>query len=238
MTRTSPAVASYVAEQAAAHDARRASRTFAALIVPIGPLAIALLRSLLPYYTTDSASTIVEKIALHQGRANAVVWLGFVGVLTMVPSVIFVGRYVGRAAPRLTAAAVLLMAPGYSVLGFLVAADALVWFGVQHQVPTATLAPMYTAYHPVTAVAGVVFVVGHVLGTVLLGVAMIRGGSVSTWVGVITVVCQPLHFIAAVVLPSHALDGVAWGLNAVAFGVVSAALLRLPDDQWAPGPLT
>jgi hypothetical protein len=61
---------------------------------------------------------------------------------------------------------------------------------------------------------------------------------VPTWAGVVTVISQPLHFVAAVVVSSHALDLAAWGLNAVGFAAVSLAILRLGDDEWAPRPRT
>lgn len=47
---------------------------------------------------------------------------------------------------------------------------------------------------------------------------------------------QPVHFVAAVVHGSHWLDLVGWGLNAVGFAALSVAVLRLPDDEWAPAP--
>jgi hypothetical protein len=126
--------------------------------------------------------------------------------------------------------------PGYSVLGLLVAGDAMVLFGVKHGIPADTLGDMYTAVHPVAVVGGIVFVLGHVLGTVLLGLAMIRGLSVPLWAGLATLIAQPLHFVAAVVVSSHPLDMAAWGPNAAGFVAVSLAILGLDDDEWAPRP--
>jgi hypothetical protein len=37
-------------------------------------------------------------------------------------------------------------------------------------------------------------------------------------------------------VPSHPLDLVGWGLNAVGFAALSVAILRLRDDEWAPAP--
>jgi hypothetical protein len=78
----------------------------------------------------------------------------------------------------------------------------------------------------------VVFVVGHVIGTVLLGIAMWRSHAVPRWAAVITVVSQPLHFVAAVIVASPELDLVAWGMNAVGFGAASVAIWRLSDEAW------
>ena len=50
------------------------------------------------------------------------------------------------------------------------------------------------------------FVVGHVLGTILLGVGMLRWRVVPVWAAVATIVAQPIHFVAAVIVSSQTLD--------------------------------
>jgi hypothetical protein len=217
-------------------DLRPAGRTLAALVLPVGPAAVAVLRYLLPYETTDSGAEIVQEIAKHQDRANLTVWLGLVAVLTLVPAVIWVGRVTARTAPRLTAAALVLLVPAYLVLAFLVCSDAIALYGVRHGIAPATVADMYSSVHPIILVGGILFVLGHVFGTILLGIAMLRGGVVPTWTGIATLVSQPIHFVAAVIVGSHALDLVGWGLNAVAFAAVSAVILATADDDWAPRP--
>jgi hypothetical protein len=218
-------------------DLRHASRVLAAIVLPIGPAAVALLRFVLPYKTTDSSTEIVHRIAAHQDRGSLVVWLGLVATLTLVPAVIWVGRVTARSAPRLTAAALLLLVPAYLSLPFLVSSDAGALFGVKHDLPTGVVADMYTSTHPVMIVTGVVFVLGHVVGTILLGVALLRSGVIPTWAAWATIIAQPLHFIAAVVVGSHPLDLVAWGLNAVGFAMVSLVILRMSDDTWSRPPV-
>lgn len=215
-------------------DVRRASRFLAAIILPLGPAAVAVLRYLLPYRTTDSSTEIVHRIAAHQDRGSAVVWLGLVATLTLVPAVLWVGRLTARSAPRLTATAMLLLVPAYLVLPFLVSSDAGALFGVRHDLSTAVTADMYTGTHPIMVVAGGVFVLGHVLGTILLGLALLRSGAIPPWAAWATVAAQPLHFMAAVILGSHLLDLFAWGLNAVGFAMVSITILRMSDESWSP----
>lgn len=217
-------------------DLRHASRVFAAVVLPIGPAAVAVLRFVLPYTTADDSHAAVRLIAAHQTAQDVVVWLGFVACLTLVPGVVFAGRVVGRGAPRLAAVATLLLVAGYISLGWLVASDAYVLFGVRHHVPESVLVTMYSGVHPAAGVAAGIFVAGHVLGTILLGVAMLRGGVVPPWAAIVTILAQPVHFVAAVILGSHVLDLCGWGLNAVGFAALSAAVLRLPDDEWAPAP--
>lgn len=217
-------------------DLRHATRVLAALILPIGPALIAVLRYVLPYSTTDSSTKIVREVQADQSTQSAVVWLGFLGVLAMVPAVIWVGRLTRRSAPRLTAAALLLLIPGYISLALLVSSDAAVLFAVRHHIDVNTAADAYTSLHPTTVVAGTVFVIGHVLGTILLGIALWRTAAVPRWAAVATIAAQPLHFIAAVIVSNHTLDLVGWGLNAVGFATAAVAIMRLRDDDWDLAP--
>jgi hypothetical protein len=176
-------------------------------LLPVGPAAIAILRLILPYDTTDDPATVLRKVAAAPDTQNWVVWLGFVGMLTLAPAVLYVARTTRDQAPKVTTAAVLLLVPAYLSLGLLVAEDAANLNG-------------HTIGHPVLGAATAVFVAGHVIGTVLLGIAMWQAG-LPRWAAVATAVSQPLHFVAAVVIVSHELDFVAWGLNAAGFAALA-----------------
>lgn len=77
-----------------------------------------------------------------------------------------------------------------------------------------------------------IFVLGHVLGLVLLGIALWRGRVVPAWAGLLLAASQVLHVLFAVIVPVHALDGLAWGLTAVGFAAAAVALIREPGrDQ-------
>jgi hypothetical protein len=231
-THSTSRTAAPAAPAAPPRDLRRATRLLAALILPIGPALIAVLRYVMPYSTTDDDQQIVREVTAHQSTQSLVVWLGFAGVLTLLPAMMWVSRLTRRSAPRLTAAAMLLLVPGYTCLALLVSSDAAVLFAVRHNLDATTAAAAYSSMHPIVIVAGVLFVLGHVLGTVLLGVAMLRSGVVPRWAAVAAIVAQPMHFVAAVIVSSHTLDLIGWGLNSVAFAAVSVAILRLRDDDW------
>ncbi|TWP50412.1 hypothetical protein FKR81_19730 [Lentzea tibetensis] len=217
----------------AAPRTRRPSRWLAAALLPVGPAAIAVLRLVIPYDTTDSPAAAVAKVAADPDAMSLAVWLGLVGMLTMVPAVLWVAGLTRAAAPRTTAAAVLLLVPAYLSLGVLLSGDAVLLFGVREGLPDGVTAQLFdgASVHPAIAVAGLVFIVGHVFGTVLLGVAMWSSRAVPRWAAVATLVSQPLHFVAAVVIVSHPLDLVAWGLNAAGFAAAAIALLRQPPAE-------
>lgn len=207
-------------------SARHVSRWLMAALLPIGPALIAVLRLVLPYNTTDDSATVVAKVAAHQDTQSLVVWLGFAGALAIVPAVFWVARLARRGAPRLSAVALVLLVPGYVSLVLLVASDAALLFGVREHLDTAVLARLYDGMHPVMAVADGMFVVGHVVGTVLLGIALWLARAVPRWAAAATIIAQPLHFVAAVIVANHPLDFVAWGLNAVGFAVAAVMILR------------
>jgi hypothetical protein len=133
--------------------------------------------------------------------------------------------------------ATILLVVGYISLAWLTVGDAFLLFGIRQHLPVGVLRSMYEgSVHPAAGVAAGLFVVGHVFGTILLGAGMLRGRVTPLWAAVVTILAQPIHFVAAVIVGSHALDLLGWGLNAVGFAALSVAVLRLPDDEWAPAP--
>ncbi|MFF0266891.1 hypothetical protein [Kribbella sp. NPDC004536] len=214
-------------------DIRPVWRWTAAAILPIGPAAVALLRFLLPYNTADDAPTIVTKIVGNLDRSSLVLWLAYVAILTLVPGAYFVGRLTRRGAPWLTGIALSLMIPGYLSLPWTASSDAFTWSAGTAGLDPASITKVAEATHGSTDLAGLVFVAGHLLGTVLLGIAMWRSGVGGRWAAVAVAISQPLH-LTAVIISSHPLDLVGWGLQAAGFAAVGWAIVRLSNDDWQP----
>lgn len=217
-------------------DLRRNTRWLFAVLLPIGPATVAVLRYVLPYGTVDTQAEVVKHAAADQQGMSLVLWLAFVGTFTLIPGVLAVGRLTRRRAPKTTAVALLLLIPGYLSLGWILSGDMLLWTGVHAGVDQSTLTLLYGQSHPTSSIAIVVFILGHVVGTVLLGVAMWRSHAVPRWAAVLTMAAQPLHFTAAVIVGSPELDLVAWGMNAVGFAAAASAILHLRDDDWDVPP--
>ena len=213
-------------------DLRHASRVLAALVLPIGPLAVAGLRYVLPYFSATTPGETATDGLSAQGRQSAVLWLGLIATFTLLPGVLAVGRLTRRGAPRMTAAAMLLVVPGYLALTYMIGSDLVLWTGARAGLDRSALTELADTVHPTSNVAVVVFVLGHVIGTVLLGLALLRSRTVPVWAAILTVVSQPMHFVAFVILGSPALDCASWMANSVAFAVVAMAILRMCDDEW------
>ena len=199
-----------------------------AALLPLGPAAIALLRLVLPYYTADDTVATLAAVEAHPGRQSAVIWLAYLGVLTLVPGLFAAARICRDAAPRMTTWALALSVPGYLSLGIFVGYDQLLWSVAETELSTPDALAVLDAAHPAVDVSLGVFILGHVIGTVLLGLALLRSGRVPAWSGWAIAVSQPLHFVATVILGSPQVDFVAWALTAVGMAMVARALLKEP----------
>lgn len=203
----------------------RPTAVLLAVLMPLGPLCVAALRGLLPTFTADTGADVASAVAAEPGRQSAVVWLGFAAVLLVVPGVLAVGELTRAAAPRLTWWALALVVPGYLSLGMLVGSDASVWSASAAGLDDDAVAAVVDHPHPAMTVALAVFVVGHVVGTVLLGLALLRSRRVPAVFAWALAISQPLHFVSFVVLGLQPLDVVAWCLAAVGMAAAGWALV-------------
>jgi hypothetical protein len=208
------------------------ARTALAILMPIGPLAIAVVRGILPYSTTDSNTVIAAKVVAHQGTQTIVIWLTFVALLTLIPGVIALGLLARQHAPRLGTAGLVLAYAAFACLFWSsVAGSDTVALGAarigMHPGTTGALLTSIANIPPVGLGTGI-FVLGHIVSLLLLAVALWRGRTIPAWAALLLGLSQVLHFTFAVVAPIHVLDGCAWGLTAVAFAVAAVALIREP----------
>ena len=206
----------------------RAAALVLAVLMPVGPALVAVLRGLLPAFTAGDSRQMAAAVAASPGRESAVLWLGYLATLMLVPGVIAAAGLARKGAPRLAAWAVTLLVPGYLSMGALLTGDAVLWAGQSAGLPTATTAALYDHLHPSIDLAVGVFVVGHVAGTVLLGLALLRSRAIPAPFAWVLTVSQPLHFAAFVVFGIQTLDVVAWTLTAVGMAAAAVALVRRP----------
>lgn len=188
------------------------------LLAVTGALTIAVLRAVLPYSTADDPTGIAAAAAGHPFAQSAVLWLGYLALLTLPIGVLIVARVAAATRPVLGRVAAVLSWAGFTSLFWLTATDQLAMAGAATGIRPPVVAELIAGVDtlPVSTVAAAVFVVGHIVGTVLLGLASWR--VLPRWIAVGLVVSQPLHLVFAVVLPNPWLDALAWGLTALGFG--------------------
>lgn len=214
-------------------DTRTVRRVAAAVLLPLGPLSIAILRAVLPYSTADDVPEQVAHTAAALGRMDAVLWLSLLGIVTLIPSMLAAARLARRGAPVLSLLSAGLLVPAFSALFFFAGDPTLrvVASGVVDPAAAAAVLDAQFGLGPVTAAAAL-YIAGHIVGMVLLGAALWRARAVPAWAAAAVIASQPLHFVFAVVAPNAALDAAAWGLAAAGFAAAAVRVLRTPNGEW------
>ena len=156
----------------------RADRRALAVLLPVGPLAVAILRGILPYYTTDSNTVLAARVAAHQGAEQIVLWLTVIAILTLIPAVITAGLMARRGAPRLGTAGLVLSFAGLMFLGSpsIAGPDTVALGAARIGMAPGTVGRLLSsigALGPVS-LGSALFVAGHVIGLILLGIALWR----------------------------------------------------------------
>lgn len=212
-------------------DTRTLERVVAAVLMPLGPLCAAVIRFVIP------GEPVGESVPADPGAQRLVLALGVVIVFTMVPGAYAALRLLRRKAPRLTAWTGAFLIPGYlAMMGG--GMDAATMASYDAGFSPAEMDRLNAAIWalPFTIVIGLIFVVGHIVGTVLLGATMIATRATVLPVGIAMVVSQPLH-LAAVITNTRWLDLGAWGLTALGMAFLAWRVLRTPNDEWDLPPL-
>lgn len=216
-------------------DLRGIWRVLAAIVVFLGPLSILALRAIMPYWTTDAPSTVVAKSLAHQSTMDIMVWAGLLFTPALLLSVVAIAYVARRGSPVLATVGGALSFIGWSMGATTVNMDYLVSQLGASGFDQAMIVRIGDSLQNSTfaAVGGIIWLVGHILGMVLIGIALGRAGIVKWWVAIALMVSQPFHFIAAVVIPSRLLDvTLGWGLTTIASAYVALAILRMTNDEW------
>lgn len=216
-------------------DLRSFWRILTAVVVTAGPASIWLIRAIMPYWTTDDPAVLVAKSLENPGTMNIILWLGLLAMPVLLGGVLGIAYVARRGAPILAMVGAVLSFVAWSQGGATVNADYLVTrlgesgFTQNEIVLIGDALQMGT----VAMVSGLIWVAGHIVGMVIIGIALGRAGIVNWWVATALMVSQPFHLIAAVIIPSRLLDlTLGWGLTTLASFMVSLAILRMSNDAW------
>jgi hypothetical protein len=228
------------AESSSAFDARTVWRMLLAVTTPWIAVFVAVGRFLLPYDMSDEPRTIFEAMLTHPAYETAMAWSGVLLVPTCVSGVTAVAFLSRRRAPILTTIGLLLAFVGFVCL---MAGDG---FG--------SLIAQVVARHPeldsttayalgqgiessvLSGVTGNLFVFGHLIGTVILGIALWRSRMVPSLLAIALAVSQPIHLIS-VLIGNRPLDLVGWGGTALGFAAAGWALLRMGNADFDLDPV-
>ena len=216
----------------AVHDTRTFERVLAAVLMPIGPAAVAVIRFVIPI------GPVGPSVADQPDAQRLVLAFGVVAVFTLLPGAFAALHLTRRYRPLFTVFVGATLVPGYLGMTALMAGDTVAMAATDLGLAPELVTRMSDAVMslPSMLLLVLVFVVGHIVGTVLLGILVTTARLVPLTVGVLLTVSQPIH-LAAVFLASHELDLVGWGLTAIGMGFLAWRVLRTPNDEWDLPPL-
>jgi hypothetical protein len=220
--------------QRTTHDARGFWRVLLALVLPLPWLAKGIQYLVQPSY--PDTATQIRDYATHHSYAW-LQWFDTVFVILVVPSMVSLGWLARRGAPRLSTAAVLILGTGF--LGGIsrnLNSDVMAWVAAQKHYDPALISH-YTddlEAEPIVALGGLLFIVGLVFGSIILGLALWRSEAVRPWVAAAVGIGGATHPFLQF---SHVV--VAIGLWLLAAGCVgaSARLVSMTNDEFDLPPL-
>jgi hypothetical protein len=215
-------------------DARSVWRVLLAATAPATAVVIAVLRFALPYNTLDDARTVFEQSLVHQTFDTVVLWAGLLLAPTAVTGALAVVWISRRRAPVLATIGAFLAVPGFIALaGQGQTQNVITLLAAQHKADAGFAYEVSNAVQSLPQAGALVgvFVFGHLIGTILLGMALWRSRSVPSWIAWALAISQPIHLLSAMT-GNHPLDLLGWGMTAFGFAAAAYVLLTMQDDEF------
>jgi hypothetical protein len=231
MATTAPAPSA-----APARDRRAFWRVLLAVLVPLPWLAKGVYYYLVPVEGDASFTSSVTAFEAHDGVLEALKWLDAVFVVTLLPATFAIAWVARRGAPRLTAAGAVIALTGFLVgLTLLGGPETPALVTAQHDLDPGSMAELDHAltHEPLLGTASLLFIMGVVLGLGLLGGALRRSRAVPSWAAFAVMIGGATHPF----IPDHVGQGIGLWVAAAGCFAVSAALLRMPDDEFDLPPV-
>lgn len=216
-------------------DLRPMWRVALAIALPVGPLLVTLARAVMPYWTSDDPTTVVAKVAGATTTMNLLIWLGALLTPCMIISMLTLGYVARRGAPVLATIGTVLSFGAYALWGATGNLDytATVLLSAGYSVEEVVTLAGHLESTVLSMVVGFFWVLGHILGLVILAIALHRARVLPLWAAVLMALSQPVHLVAAVIVPSRWLDVFGgWGMTTFTCVLVSLWILRTRDAEW------
>ncbi|HTJ34601.1 MAG TPA: hypothetical protein VL738_15350 [Dactylosporangium sp.] len=201
----------------------------------VATLAVAGVAAAIPLVVTEDddapAAQQFDAYAAHSGVAAASNAM-LVALIALVPAMVFAGRLARRGAPKLGyiggALSALAWLAGLMSLG----AQGIGLYEGSRLPDRAGAAALLDAMaaNPVYNTLILIFVLGHVVGMVVLGIGLWRSGAVGWWVGALFILYVVLHTVGHAL--AAAVDVASGFVLAVALLAVAVRVARTPDAEW------
>ena len=211
-------------------DIRTVSRAAGAAALVLGPLALALPIGV----TTDGRAGTADRLAAYAARPDAALAgnLRLLPLILLIPAMVYAARLARRGAPRLAFTGGALAALGWTAGLISFGGTQILLLRASEMDDQAAAVALVDAVgsDPVMGTLVGVFVLGHIVGMVVLGVALWRSGAVATWVALLFTAYPVVHFAATALGPVA--DRVSVLLLLISGSALAVRLLRTPDAEW------
>lgn len=185
--------------------------------------------------TNGNAETL-EFYGRYPEQFLAMTLLALIGVLVMIPGLIAALRVLRPGRPRLALVAVALMIAGYvSYFGIVMTnfrTLALAQYALAH--PGDGVAAILDAAEPSPAIMVffLLFVVGNLIGTLLLGLATILSRTIPWYAGAL-IIGWPVGHVINIVGAGEWFAVLGGALEIAGLGIIAARAFRTSDEVWA-----
>lgn len=220
-------------------DLRTLRRRAFAISIVLGPLAVGIVRATVPSVNPHNGQVAIAAVVANPDMARISLVAGVVASLFLPFAVVGLTRLVMRRAPVLALLGGALALVGWAMVPALVMRDAMTYAMAYSGANPVQLSALWDQVNGNTAVSllSIAFIVGHELGTLLLGIGLARARVVPLWTAAAVVIGMLLHPVAFV-LGNRFLDILAFALLVVGCIAAARAVLITPNDAWDLPPLS
>lgn len=215
-------------------DSRNFSRTLTGLCLIGAPLALTAAAAIGPDYIDDDKRQELQNIAVHPNRYVTALLLFFVaGVLLIAAGIGLVRFFRGAGVTLGQAAGGLLTAGAAATIGFF-AVSAVEYEMARQDRDRPEMANLAEQFEDAGILLPILilFLIGIVVGSVLLAIATWRHRLIPVWASLAIVVAAVLGFFGQ---ESKALEIAGFAILVVGLGSLGLRFLRMTDEEWDAG---
>ena len=211
----------------------RVSQTMSAVSLVVFPLLILIYWVLYPAYGLLDSAAALSAINGHGARTGLADVFVFTGAFLAVPATLALIHVLSTRSPKLATIGGAMHLFGWIAIIGVVMGDVIAVQMVAGGTPGPDVVQLYRrimSSAPVIALN--IIATLHVIGGVMLGIALWRTRVVPVWAGVAATLAQPIHFVSNIA-GIFWIDAVTWIALAASFACVAGLVLRSSPDQEA-----
>ncbi len=220
-------------------DLRTLWRIVTALSIVLAPLAVGIVRATVPLASSPDGKAAIAAAAANLDMVRVELAAGVVASLFLPFAIVGLTRLVWRRAPVLALLGGVLALVGWAMVPALVTNDAVAYEMARLGSNSTQFAALWEQLNGNFAVGMLVsvFVIGHELGTLLLGIGLARARVVPLWAAALVVIGIILHPVS-IGIGSRPVDILAYALVTAGCVAAARAVLITPNDAWDLPPLS